>query len=180
MLPNSRKSKIVKVGVDEVEDITLGGECPTEDMTDILCSAKPKDVNMCYSDVKDVMKDLGMFKSGRLSGLKDDLNQLKTTLKLEEKLGKLVQLTANHLEKSDVMLVVLQIVEDTIYSVDKDTMNKKKLDVAKKVLMPMMGLDEKSLGVMIGLACKQLKKTTFWRRNKHRLMRLLSFFCVKA
>ena len=140
----------------------------TEDINDLLMK------NDILSDVKDVMKELNVFKSSKLDNVKDDLNSKKKEMKLISRLEKLIDLVKDKLPHQVLAQLTCQLIEDYIHFNDKKKMNELKRKIAKQVLQPVLQCNEDVLDIVITLVCVRLKKSTMWRRHKHRVSRLVS------
>ncbi|NCP98487.1 hypothetical protein GW820_06415 [archaeon] len=121
-------------------------------------------------------KHLKEFHTSKLKDLKKDLKAIEKEGELKTKLKKLVDITKDRIDKKNLTLIILQVIEDAIYNKDKDKMNMSKETLAVEVLQPLHKCDVETLKHIISLTCKTLKKTTFYRRNKHKIMKYISFF----
>lgn len=154
-----------KVKEREKLEIILGDD-------DLLSNSK----KISQEDLTEIMKEFNNFKTSKLTNIKNDLKNEKNEYELKNKLQTLIDITKKKISNEDLIFVTLQIIEDTIYMKNKEHMNAKKLSIAVEILSPLLNCDEDTLKHLIKLTCKTLKRTTFLRRNKHRLIRLLNFF----
>ena len=176
MLPKRNVNKITRLERD-VDSVDLGVE--DVEVEQVIDKIVPNEKSQDYDDIKGIMKDINLFKSNKLSGIKVNIGNLKTELKLVGNLNKLLGLVKDKLSPDEMMGVCLQIIEDTVHISDKKDCNVMKLKIAKEVLKPIIVCSEPVLDHLISLTCKGLKKSTFLRRNKHRIYRLLKFFFAK-
>jgi len=130
-------------------------------------------------DIKDVMGELKGFRSSKLNTVKSGLKLEKKEKKIINQLHSLIELIKDKLSNDDVVLVVCQLIEDYIYIRNKDDMNVVKLRIAKLLLQPVLDCNDDCLHMIISLVCRKLKKTTFYRRNKHSIMRILTRVFLK-
>ena len=128
------------------------------------------------NDVKDVMKELRLFRSSKLDVVRNDLNCQKKESKLVNKLSKLIDLVKSKVPNEALVLVVCQLIEDYIWMADKEKMNEIKKKIAILVLQPVLETNEEAIGIIITLICRKLKKSTVWRRHKHMIIRIVSNF----
>ena len=128
------------------------------------------------TDVKEVMKELKLFRSSKLDVVKNDLNLQKKEMKIVSRLQKLVELVKGKLPNEELAQLTCQLIEDYVWLKDKKKMNDIKRKIALAVLIPVLECTEDVAGIVVTLVCTRLKKSTAWRRNKHWICRIASNF----
>jgi len=134
-----------------------------------------------YADLKSVLKEFEKIGNNNL--LKNSISNMKDQkdiMKIKELVIKQIE-TIEKYSKSfsnkEIMMHVLQIIEDSFYRNHKAVMNPIKLKLATDLLKPLYSnMPDEYLVELIESNVKSLSKTTFFKRNKNRLLRVGAFF----
>ena len=130
-------------------------------------------------DYKQTIEDIGTFtQSSSMNSMIDEMKIKGKVEKYEETFVKILSTIVNIDDKDkleNVFKTVLQSIEDYIYCKDKDKCNKMKHDLAIRLLKQFVKNDEGVCEQIIKMSLKTIKKSTLWRRNKKRCMKLLFF-----
>ena len=173
MLPMKKlksDNRTLTLGNDDVEDI--------EEVKEVKIKSKK---NEKY-EYDEFMQELNKFSNSK------SLNGVKTEIKLKSKIEKYentftkILSTIEDINDPDklenVFKVVLQSIEDYIYCEDKEKCNQIKHDLAIKLLKGLVDDDVNLCEQIMKMSLKNVKKSTFLRRNRLKIQRLI-FFVLK-
>lgn len=134
------------------------------------------------ADLKEMIDELPKFNndSNVFKEIKQNVKrQLKITKYKKELtlLLKLYKTKSNDYDDEKALDDIIQLIEDKFYISNKEECNKIKLDLALDVLKPYFtDLTESRLIKRINKSCQTVIKSTFWRRNNLKLLKITGFF----
>ena len=162
--------------------IVLGDEDILQSRPQIETTLKSPDV--LPSDLKEMLTSIQTFsKSSSMKDIQVDLNAKKRVAKFEGQMEKILtnikKLKLDEDNLKNLVLFVLQSAEDYIYDSDEEKSKRLKEDICVKLLRPFTNGDIKLVKQFISIVNDKVKKSTLFRRNKKRMMKLF-FFVFKT
>lgn len=131
---------------------------------------------------KDLIEEISFFSNGT------NMKKLKTEISIDKKLKKFKlkmnsildnfesKVSHDDLDIEKIFLFVMQASEDYINSVDETVKDYLCLELLKRF----MKNDKKMTETLMRVTKQYIKKTSLWRRNKKRILKLMAFFLKKV
>lgn len=131
-------------------------------------------------DISSVIYDIGKFSIDNIDEFTNEIKLKNRCVKFEIAFSRILS-TIKNIDSNDklekVFKLVVQSLEDYIYTPDNAKCNKMKHDLAIKLLNPLVN-NEKICNDILNMTLKNIKKTSTWRRCKNTIIRTF-FFVLK-
>jgi len=155
MLPTATKSVRTSIILDDdacVEQVKKPViKTPIEECVDIFTE------NKCPSKMQAIRKQKQVFAD---------------ELKLKQQLHAVVREYKSDMEPNDLLCTIMQMIEDSVFLPQKSECSKHKRELCVEVMRNALKIDDTTIKHMIATNIYKLKRTNWFRRNKHRVRRV--------
>mgnify|MGYP003386573288 CR=1 FL=1 len=147
------------------DTLILGDEC-VDSTTPVIKTP----IEECVDDITDLFG--GDKCPTKLKLIASEKKQLADEELLGRRLQAVVNEYSNVMEPNDLLEVIMQLCEDTIFMPDKRACNKRKRDLVVKLMRKSMNTDTTTIHHIIANNTHKIKKSTWFRKNKLKIRRV--------